>query len=799
MSISGRCRFVVGTLDGKRVSYIIDEPVQQNRPLSSSKAQSKPSSEFFSSNRPASTSASSVHHEEEDDEAKINASVVLSNQQLDDLMDILHHVNDQQQNKQAWSEDEQYVKECQSAVHEEPTKDSSDHESSRDSGYFGTGVMSGRPSLIELKKQQWAKEKVEMQGLLSPWGQAESPKTSSYQDAYSLQLQPENGVDKTIPIITYNNKEKEYFDSNYPSDMSYSHTPASRMSRSPANHDGRSIRVNGGGDEGRLKWGDRGVAVGHLWEPSTSPSRLPEPQRSSPAWLEKSLGHNAGDVENVIHSRKVYIDASEMEERELKRKKALENQQCIRQQLEERDRQRKEEREKRILEEKVEEERIRKENAIIEERYRQERNREKKKGEEENKEHEKQQHPGRSTKQSKGWNKKEASPRSRNRQRRETETYAQLQRRSQIFPSHEPEILTLHHPAEESNTAVQNFSINEEYKRVHQDYGAKPINIPIKIEGGDDEMILLGKEVAVLLAPELERRILMSRSGRDVATQTDISQVFTRHNKKQPQQQLMLSNQPRPIWGANRTDKKYMKQSDKDIYRIRCSSLNSRSKVTTDSTDESDKYPRSSSPPQLDRRKRAQSLGKNKNSNNLQRSSEDDSAYYEGRRPRREMWQERNNVKVPAPLSWHVDINDAPPHQPKRAPARRITANSPPVPTLQTKTKPAPEERQKSPSPRPTPVACPPSPPVPAVLRQLQEQVLPPLNHEIKVLRSAPPVLKSLPLQRDEDDKVALPEIKQNLINLPSDSSDLLSQLSTIRRNLQNKHSEWQALTDEAE
>lgn len=78
---------------------------------------------------------------------------------------------------------------------------------------------------------------------------------------------------------------------------------------------------------------------------------------------------------------------------------------------------------------------------------------------------------------------------------------------NKTVPHHEPEILTLHHP--------------EESYPQQDDYTGKLVQFP----GGEDEMILLGKEVAVLLAPELERRILMSRSGRDVATQTEISQV----------------------------------------------------------------------------------------------------------------------------------------------------------------------------------------------------------------------------------------------------------------------------------
>jgi hypothetical protein len=91
------------------------------------------------------------------------------------------------------------------------------------------------------------------------------------------------------------------------------------------------MRYNGNQEEGRLKWGDRGIAVGHLWEPSDSPSRLPEPQHSSPAWLEKSLGTNGAD--DVIYPRKVYIEPAEQEERDIKRRKALEHQQAIREQV----------------------------------------------------------------------------------------------------------------------------------------------------------------------------------------------------------------------------------------------------------------------------------------------------------------------------------------------------------------------------------------------------------------------------------------------------------------------------------
>lgn len=42
----------------------------------------------------------------------------------------------------------------------------------------------------------------------------------------------------------------------------------------------------------RMKWGDRGVGVGHLWEPTlNSEARLPEINNrpGTPHWLQRSL------------------------------------------------------------------------------------------------------------------------------------------------------------------------------------------------------------------------------------------------------------------------------------------------------------------------------------------------------------------------------------------------------------------------------------------------------------------------------------------------------------------------------
>jgi hypothetical protein len=103
MSVSSRCRFVVGTIDGKCVSYIVDQPIQPapltsvDRPSTSNFAVTKKAtSSAEHANRPSTTTASTaddgihrVNSAEESNKAKINASVTLSNQQLDELMDIL--------------------------------------------------------------------------------------------------------------------------------------------------------------------------------------------------------------------------------------------------------------------------------------------------------------------------------------------------------------------------------------------------------------------------------------------------------------------------------------------------------------------------------------------------------------------------------------------------------------------------------------------------------------------------------------------------------------------------------------
>ncbi|KAK7863587.1 hypothetical protein R5R35_013465 [Gryllus longicercus] len=163
-------------------------------------------------------------------------------------------------------------------------------------------------------------------------------------------------------------------------------------------------------ESNRLRWGDRGVGVGHLWEPSflEPDRRLPQVQgsdRDTPSWLERglsklddsqvlvinhrptmpcSLGSSCDNISTIntkissdcertyLRGQNVPLEPDVLLERERKRQKALEHQKAIREQLEERDRKRKEERERRAREEREEEERIRREQKQEQQRYEQE-------------------------------------------------------------------------------------------------------------------------------------------------------------------------------------------------------------------------------------------------------------------------------------------------------------------------------------------------------------------------------------------------------------------------------------------
>lgn len=73
------------------------------------------------------------------------------------------------------------------------------------------------------------------------------------------------------------------------------------------------------------------------------------------------MGSIGSDNKTYLRGQNIPVDAQILQEREVKRQKALELQNAIKKQLEERDRQRKEEKERRMREERLEEERIKRE------------------------------------------------------------------------------------------------------------------------------------------------------------------------------------------------------------------------------------------------------------------------------------------------------------------------------------------------------------------------------------------------------------------------------------------------------
>ncbi|XP_059622769.1 uncharacterized protein LOC132265981 [Phlebotomus argentipes] len=113
--------------------------------------------------------------------------------------------------------------------------------------------------------------------------------------------------------------------------------------------------------EERAKWGDRGVTVGHLYDPIAR-VEMEKSARSVPVWLEKGL-HEMRDsedesVRSFIRGQNTPIDPQVLEERANRRRKAMELQDAIKEQLKERERQKKWEKERRLREERLEEERL---------------------------------------------------------------------------------------------------------------------------------------------------------------------------------------------------------------------------------------------------------------------------------------------------------------------------------------------------------------------------------------------------------------------------------------------------------
>nr|XP_037869792.1 uncharacterized protein LOC105842926 isoform X2 [Bombyx mori] len=140
-------------------------------------------------------------------------------------------------------------------------------------------------------------------------------------------------------------------------------------------------------EEGRLRWGDRGVATGRLWEPTAPNARLPQmpnQKKGTPSWVERGLNmienssevliidqrsssnstgldcdrsscHGSDEGRTFLRGQNVPLEPEVKAQRESKRIKALELQTAILNQLEEREKCRQEEKERKLKEEKLEE------------------------------------------------------------------------------------------------------------------------------------------------------------------------------------------------------------------------------------------------------------------------------------------------------------------------------------------------------------------------------------------------------------------------------------------------------------
>ncbi|KPJ12307.1 hypothetical protein RR48_11563 [Papilio machaon] len=311
-------------------------------------------------------------------------------------------------------------------------------------------------SLVQQKKQQWAREREEMSQLYLPWGSGERYTNRLQvrnQFASSLELHKQSSYEYQEPVqrqrspslppihqidaakqIKEDRRYKEvlnrnissakrfsFYDEDCEGDTSgYGSETVNHMNirnqngtsdRNPVvawQQDGKENRKQNGSvrggttgvdgtwstrspapEEGRPRWGDRGVATGRLWEPTAPTARLPQMQiqkKGTPSWVERGLNmlDNTSDVlvvdqrsstnsgldcdrsscngseegKTFLRGQNVPLEPEVRAQRENKRTKALELQTAILNQLEDREKRRQEERERQLREDRLEEIRI---------------------------------------------------------------------------------------------------------------------------------------------------------------------------------------------------------------------------------------------------------------------------------------------------------------------------------------------------------------------------------------------------------------------------------------------------------
>ncbi|XP_047993399.1 histone-lysine N-methyltransferase, H3 lysine-79 specific-like isoform X1 [Leguminivora glycinivorella] len=310
-------------------------------------------------------------------------------------------------------------------------------------------VQASKPTLVQQKKQQWAREREEMSHLYLPWGSGERytnrvQARNQFASTLELHKQPyeyeevSHQRSPSLPPIHHiddkskdEKKTKEVLNRNIPSAKRFAfydedgegdtsgygsetvnHRGQGRVhdgARNPVmawQHDTKEDRnrPNSGGrsegqwsgrsprsttEEGRPRWGDRGVATGRLWEPTAPHERLPQMQnqkKGTPSWVERGLNmiDNTAEVlvidqrsstnsgfdcdrsscngsdegRTFLRGQNVPLEPEIKAQRENKRIKALELQSAILSQLEDREKRRQEEREMKLREERLEEIRL---------------------------------------------------------------------------------------------------------------------------------------------------------------------------------------------------------------------------------------------------------------------------------------------------------------------------------------------------------------------------------------------------------------------------------------------------------
>ncbi|CAG9770712.1 unnamed protein product [Ceutorhynchus assimilis] len=276
-------------------------------------------------------------------------------------------------------------------------------------------------SLVERKKQQWAREREELANLGVPFRQYSQSSGNSDRSHYGSK--PSLTQKEPPPSETYQRTSTErrsslppLYQNQYNSNYDFKHDktdrggetsgygsdsyptpeykkqnlpPAGNNSQWPGGNYQSGYESSSSCRDDRPRWGDKGVGVGKFWQPKEEP--YDQSTNDPPNWVKRGLEADGAIVvansspsvspeqryeendrpctgSSFSHQHKTYIrgqnipiDSVELAQRERRRQLALAHQEAIRQQLEEREKKRQEERARRIREEREEELRIERE------------------------------------------------------------------------------------------------------------------------------------------------------------------------------------------------------------------------------------------------------------------------------------------------------------------------------------------------------------------------------------------------------------------------------------------------------